>query len=240
MFLFPAHAWVSGAPVVTDITPPFFRDGDTVVITGTDFGPSECAEGVDLNSASDKSGTNVNQTTVSWSDTEITITIVEGTLGGAVWLFVCGQLIGAAAWLLASDGLAFRIERDDVGGGNFDWDVYAIFDDDIAAAGWAGSVATVTDASDNTTFMTLDVFGAIWEATDPYDPVCANCTETVDTPNGFTTVRFRETALTESTDPPASAIVTTTVVVRALGSTSCSSCITGGRDAVEYVNPPST
>jgi hypothetical protein len=77
-------------PTISNADDEGFFNGETnIVITGTNFGASQGSGSVSLNSASDKSGTNVAQTVTSWADTSITITIAQGGLSnGTNYLFV--------------------------------------------------------------------------------------------------------------------------------------------------------
>jgi len=78
------------APTITDAGDEDFYPGETgVVITGTGFGASKGTGRVELNTASDGSGTSVTQTDTSWADTSITFTVVQGGLPlGALYLIV--------------------------------------------------------------------------------------------------------------------------------------------------------
>jgi hypothetical protein len=75
-------------PVITAVTPISFVDGQAgVVIDGSNFNPTQGF--VELGDAADHSGTNVLQTVTAWSDTQITITVVQGALAsGTVYVFV--------------------------------------------------------------------------------------------------------------------------------------------------------
>ena len=65
----------------TNKTDNKFRSGDTVILSGTNFGASQdTGEQVQLMTASNGTGTNINQTVTSWSNTSITFTVVQSTL----------------------------------------------------------------------------------------------------------------------------------------------------------------
>ena len=78
------------APVITGLSTSTLTNGKTgVVITGTDFGATQGAGYVELNTAADGSGTSQTQTITAWSDTAITITVARGSLPyGRLYLLV--------------------------------------------------------------------------------------------------------------------------------------------------------
>ena len=77
-------------PVITGLSTSTLTNGKTgVVITGTDFGATQGAGYVELNTAADGSGTSQTQTITAWGDTSITFTVARGSLPyGRLYLLV--------------------------------------------------------------------------------------------------------------------------------------------------------
>ncbi len=86
---------------ITSVAPSIIATGQYVTVVGTGFGATTSTS--DLNSAQDKSGTNVAQTVRSWSDTEVQFTTAAGALttGTTVYLFIDCQTVGTAVTLEA-------------------------------------------------------------------------------------------------------------------------------------------
>lgn len=64
------------APVITSVVPDYGRTGDTITVTGTEFGPYEGDSDVQING--------VDCEIVSWSDTVIICKIPQATSGNLV------------------------------------------------------------------------------------------------------------------------------------------------------------
>lgn len=77
-------------PVITGLSTTTLTDGKTgVVITGTNFGATQGAGYVELNTAADGGGTSQTQTITAWGDTSITFTVARGSLPyGRLYLLV--------------------------------------------------------------------------------------------------------------------------------------------------------
>jgi hypothetical protein len=74
---------------ITDAGDELYREGDSVTITGTNFGATEGT--VVISPTDDETdGAAVSQTVTAWADTSITITAVRGSLpvGTNLYLFV--------------------------------------------------------------------------------------------------------------------------------------------------------
>lgn len=77
-------------PVIIATTDTLVDDGDTdISITGAGFGATQGTGKVEIGTQADYSGTNVEQTVATWSDTSITYDFVRGGLSdGTAYLFV--------------------------------------------------------------------------------------------------------------------------------------------------------
>jgi hypothetical protein len=66
-------------PVISDVSPSTLAAGDIIIITGSNFGAVKSSSDVELCPNASLTG-GVEQTISSWSDTEIQVSIVKGTL----------------------------------------------------------------------------------------------------------------------------------------------------------------
>jgi hypothetical protein len=66
-------------PVISDVSPSTLAAGDIVIITGSNFGAVKSSSDIELCPNASLTG-GVEQTISSWSDTEIQVSIVKGTL----------------------------------------------------------------------------------------------------------------------------------------------------------------
>jgi hypothetical protein len=69
------------AATITDAGDELYREGDSVTITGTNFGASQGTGSVVISPTDDETdAAAVSQTVTAWADTSITITAVRGSL----------------------------------------------------------------------------------------------------------------------------------------------------------------
>ena len=66
-------------PVISDVSPSTISTGESVTITGSNFGAVKSSSDVELCPAASLSG-GVEQSIISWSDTEIQILVIKGTV----------------------------------------------------------------------------------------------------------------------------------------------------------------
>ena len=74
-------------PVISDVSPSTLSAGDTAIITGSNFGAVKSSSDVELCPNASLTG-GVEQSIISWSDTEIQVSVVKGTLQHGTRYFV--------------------------------------------------------------------------------------------------------------------------------------------------------
>jgi len=179
---------------IDSISPSTFSDGDSVTITGKGFGASE--SNISLNADDDKSGTNVAQTVVSWSNTSISLTAVQGALtAGTVYLFVDCETVGNAvtleeageSWIWIQIGwggfgdLGISIHQD----GDTTGTLFNLVADNVDLVGYDNLPSFGSDTFNSSTTLTTSITG------------CSN----ISTPDGFTRVAYDVSSGSPDGDP---------------------------------------